>query len=435
MSRALFWSVHHIVAGAVCCAGCGGESTQPEPTLSAIPSASITGVADIANNGNGSDLLVAFTAAANEMSVTEYRVLVIPQGDAAGYDAAAAGAVPPGRYTVVPTGQTAVAITLAADAADVAGNLIGEAVAYVAHVLVVVDAESASDNQLSNPSAAITLAQTDLVITLTDVIQAGSGGMAVDADGNIYSADFGTALSGPPGTRVFKITPAGAVSVFASGLSGASGNAFDSKGDLFQSNIAGNRISRITPDGTVTIFVSNGLAGPVGIAIDADDNLFVANCGNNTIRKVTVDRVSTPFASGSLFSCPNGIALADDGNLYVANFGNGRVIKVAPDGTASSFVQVPGNNNGHITWANGVLYVVARAGHRIYQLTLSGELTALAGSGTRGLWDGAALDATLSLTNDIAVSPDGTILYFNDVVNQTGTDIVSPIVIRQLILR
>lgn len=408
---------------------------QPEQTPPPIPRASITGVADIANNGNGSDLLVAFTAAANEMSVTEYRLLVIPQADAAGYDAAAAGAVPPGRYTVVPTGQTAVEITLAADATDVAGNLIGEAVAYVAHVLVVVDAGSASDNQLSNPSAAITLAQTDLVITLTDVIQAGSGGMAVDADGNIYSADFGTALSGTPGSRVYKITPAGEVSVFASGLNGPSGNAFDSKGNLFQSNIAGNRISRITPEGTVTSFVTDGLASPVGIAIDADDNLFVANCGNNTIRKVTVDGVSTPFASSPRFNCPNGIALADDGNLYVANFGNGQIIKVAPDGTASSFVEVPGNNNGHITWANGVLYVVARAGHRIYQLTLSGELTRLAGSGTRGLWDGAALDATLSLTNDIAVSPDGTILYFNDVVNQTGTDIISPVVIRQLILR
>ena len=154
MSRALFWGVPHIVAGAVCFAGCGGETTQPDSTPP-IPRASITGVADIANNGNGSDLLVAFTAAANEMSVTEYRLLVIPQADAAGYDAAAAGAVPPGRYTVVPTGQTAVEITLAADATDVAGNLIGEAVAYVAHVLVVVDAGSASDNQLSTPSAAI----------------------------------------------------------------------------------------------------------------------------------------------------------------------------------------------------------------------------------------------------------------------------------------
>jgi len=126
--------------------------------------------------------------------------------------------------------------------------------------------------------------------------------------------------------------------------------------------------------------------------------------------------------------------LASDGNLYVANFGNGQVLRVEPNGSATTFATLPGNNNGHITFANGVLYVVARSAHRIYQLTLDGELTLLAGTGTRGLWDGAALDARLSLTNDVAVSPDGSILYFNDVVNQTGSDVISPVVIRQLIL-
>ena len=224
------------------------------------------------------------------------------------------------------------------------------------------------------------------------------------------------------------------MSVFATGLVGASGNAFDSKGDLFQSNIGASRISRITPNGTVSTFVSQGISNPVGIAIDAEDNLFVANCGNNTITKVTSDGVSTQFSSSPLLSCPNGIALASDGNLYVANFGNGQVLRVEPNGSATTFANLPGNNNGHITFANGVLYVVARSAHRIYQLTLDGELTLLAGTGTRGLWDGAALDARLSLTNDIAVSPDGSILYFNDVVNQTGGDVISPVVIRKLIL-
>lgn len=305
--------------------GCGGGGTDPGPIAVTTPRATITRVADIANTGTGSDLLISVGPPADESLVAEYRLLVVRQANAAGFDVTAASAVPSGQYTSVARGQASADITLAIDATDVGGDLIAEGVPYVVYVLVVVTTSDVG-NQLSGASAAISLARTNLVLTLTASIQAGSGGMAVDADGNIYMADFGAALSAPPGTRVFKITPEGEVSVFATGLVGASGNAFDSKGDLFQSN------------------------------------------------------------------------------------------------------------NGHITFANGVLYVVARSAHRIYQLTLDGELTLLAGTGTRGLWDGAALDARLSLTNDVAVSPDGSILYFNDVVNQTGSDVISPVVIRQLIL-
>lgn len=412
---------------------CGGGGTDPGPIAVTPPRATITRVADIANTGTGSDLLIVVGPPVDESQVAEYRLLVVPQANAAGFDVTAASAVPGGQYTSVARGLAGADITLAIDATDVGGDLIAEGVPYVIYVLVVVTTTDAG-NQLSPASAVISLARTNLVLTLTESIQAGSGGMAVDADGNIYMADFGAALSAPPGTRVFKITPEGEVSVFATGLVGASGNAFDSKGDLFQSNIGANRISRITPDGTVSTFVSQGISNPVGIAIDAEDNLFVANCGNNTITKVTSDGVSTQFSSSPLLSCPNGIALASDGNLYIANFGNGQVLRVAPNGSATTFANLPGNNNGHITFANGVLYVVARSAHRIFQLTLDGELTLLAGTGTRGLWDGAALDARLSLTNDIAVSPDGSILYFNDVVNQTGGDVISPVVIRQLIL-
>ena len=150
-----------------------------------------------------------------------------------------------------------------------------------------------------------------------------------------------------------------------------------------QSNITGGFISRISPTGVPTTFVTSGIAGPVGIAVDDTDNLYVANCGNNTIQFVTSTGTSTLFSSDPLYSCPNGIALASDGNLYVANFNNGTVVRVAPDGTASLFATLPGGNNGHITFSRGLLYVVDRGGNRIYQLTLDGTLTLIAGSGVR----------------------------------------------------
>jgi sugar lactone lactonase YvrE len=139
---------------------------------------------------------------------------------------------------------------------------------------------------LAGPDAAIAQDQQQQplragsVETLTGEIEGGSGGISVDAAGNVYVADFGTHLGGgTPGTKVFRVSPDGEVEVFATGLRGASGNEFDSKGNLFQSNVAAGAISRIAPDGSVTEFAT-GQAGPVGIVRDPEDNLYVTNCGN-----------------------------------------------------------------------------------------------------------------------------------------------------------
>lgn len=94
-------------------------------------------------------------------------------------------------------------------------------------------------------------------------------------------------------------------------------------------------------------------------------------------------------------------------------------------------VQVPGGRAAHILWGIGRLYVVGRSLPRIYQIDAGGNLTAIAGSGERGLEDGPALEATLSLPNDLALSPDGRILYFNDVATVDGDwRVISPTVVR-----
>jgi sugar lactone lactonase YvrE len=265
--------------------------------------------------------------------------------------------------------------------------------------------------------------------------------MDADAEGNVYMADFGATLQGPPGTAVWRINAAGEAEVFASGLVGASGNDFDSYGYLLQSNIGAGTVSRIGPDGTVEPYAA-GLKAPVGIEVVAGDTAFVVNCGASAISKITPEGKAATFVADSLLRCPNGIAQASDGNFYVANFGNGDVIRVTPEGGVERFVTLPGDNNGHILWGNDVLYVVARSANQIYTVTLDGDVSLLAGTGERGLDDGPALEATLSLTNDLALSPDGRVLYFNDVgrddegvfVSDDGRTI-APTWVRRVILR
>ena len=106
----------------------------------------------------------------------------------------------------------------------------------------------------------------------------GSGGLVIDDSGRVYIADFGQTLGFANGTEVFRLLDDGTVELFASGFNGASGNAFDSQGNLIQSNIRGNFLSKIAPDGTVTIFASGGFQGPIGVAITDEDTVYVANC-------------------------------------------------------------------------------------------------------------------------------------------------------------
>ena len=63
-------------------------------------------------------------------------------------------------------------------------------------------------------------------------------GVAFDANGNLYEADEGSG-------SVFRFTPAGAKTTFASGFSTPADLAFDSSGNLFISNFTGGRIDKI----------------------------------------------------------------------------------------------------------------------------------------------------------------------------------------------
>jgi sugar lactone lactonase YvrE len=284
------------------------------------------------------------------------------------------------------------------------------------------EAPTAEVSDSATPTIPISpLAAGARVVTLVDEIEAATGGVTLDSNGNLYVADIGNVPS-RRGNTVYKVTPDGEVSVFAQGegLLGASGNAVDSLGNLFQANYTGSTIVKISPDGTVTPFVVEGVRGPVGIAIDPEDNLYVANCNASTITELSPSGESTTIARGSPFNCPNGITLDDRGNIYVANFSDGWIIKVSSDGEAERFAELPGRNGGHIAFHRGTFYATARGAHQIFTISMQGEVSLLAGTGGRGWDDGPALEATFSLPNGIAINADGTALFINHVRQSSG---------------
>lgn len=239
------------------------------------------------------------------------------------------------------------------------------------------------------------------------------GGVAVDALGYVYVADFRNA--------VWRLSPDGDLVQLADGLYGASGNAVGPRGELFQSSFHGNFISRISRTGEVERWVDEGLSGPVGIAATPSGALFVVNCTDGSVSRVDPDRTVSEFARSDLMACPNGITFDDRGDLYVVSFNNTKVLRITPDGTVSEVADVPGaGGNGHVTFTRGALFVTKFRGNQIFRVQRDGAVSVVAGTGEAGQADGPALEATFTRPNGIAASPSGTELWVNDLREGQG---------------
>jgi DNA-binding beta-propeller fold protein YncE len=264
---------------------------------------------------------------------------------------------------------------------------------------------------------------------ITKVIEGHStGGVTVDALGNIYVADFGDV--------VWKITPEGKRDVFASGLYGASGNAIDHEGNLLQSNFYGDSIIKIDRKGQAQPFATSGLSGPVGIAINEQTgDVFVANCRSQSISKIAKDGTVSSFAKSDLFNCPNGIAFDGEGNLYVVNYRDNKMLKIDPQGAVALFTTISAKGLGHLCFnQKDRFYVTASQSHEIYEVKLDGTARRILGNGERGMVDGADTKARLSFPNGIFRHPWAQRLYINEFVNETPASLPRRAIVREIIL-
>ncbi len=197
-----------------------------------------------------------------------------------------------------------------------------------------------------------------------------SGGIAIDANDNLYITD---------NTRIRKITPAGIISTVAGLLTAASidGNGttasflhlenitIDNTGNIYVTDYAPGKdwkpgmvrnngyyyIRKVSSTGIVTT-LQNGNAGPLilqypkGLVCDAAGNIYVCISSSHCIKKITPAGIITAVAgqcdktilnsvykegstAAAVLTTPSGIAIAPNGDIYFSDERLHRIIKIA----------------------------------------------------------------------------------------------------------
>ncbi len=136
--------------------------------------------------------------------------------------------------------------------------------------------------------------------------------------------------------QILEYTPGGTQSTFASALNDPRALAFDTAGNLFESDGNSGFIYKFTRGGAQTTFANVGQFGPEGgMAFDRAGNLLVANFWNGNIYAITPGGVQSTFASGLGYI--DALAFDRAGNLFAGGQGSPGIYKITPGGVASTF--------------------------------------------------------------------------------------------------
>ena len=296
--------------------------------------------------------------------------------------------------------------------------------------------------------------------------------VAIDGSGNVYITDQSNA-------RVRKVNISGIISTFAGNgtlgflgdggpaiaaeLNGTGGVAVDASGNVYIADDNNNRVRKVNTAGVISTFAGNGTSGffgdggpattaelssPNGIAVDGSGNIYIADYSNNRIRIVNTLGVINTFAGNGIagFFGDGGPATAAElhgptsiavwgGNVYIADNSNHRIRIVNTSGVISTFA---GNGTagffgdggpatsaeilslqGVCTDGSGNVYISDEANNRIRKVNTSGIISTFAGNGTGGFFGDGGPATAAEIYLPIGICSDGiSNIYIADRANE-----------------
>ncbi len=142
----------------------------------------------------------------------------------------------------------------------------------------------------------------------------------------------------------------GAVTTVAAGFELPNGLVVDRHGNLFVTDLLAGTVSKVTPGGAVSVFASDPLLAPalvsqVGLTLGPNDlafskdgdALYVTNVGKGTVVKVKMGEegeTAGAITNFAIVPTPDGVAFDEKGNLYVTSPFTNSVWVVGKDGSA-----------------------------------------------------------------------------------------------------
>jgi sugar lactone lactonase YvrE len=293
----------------------------------------------------------------------------------------------------------------------------------------------------------------------------GPDGIAVDAAGNVYVADFAN-------SEVRKITPQGTIiriagdgvacsTAPACGDGGAATSAelrtpgsvaVNASGDVFIADTGDDEVREVTPAGTITTVAGDGspcsspptcgdggpatsahLTFPEAVAVDAAGDLYVADFSENEVREVAPSGTITRFA-GTGAACssppacgdgglatsaqlngPDGVAVDPAGDVFIADANDQEVRKVTAAGTITTIAGGLGRPEAVAADALGDVFIADTTAQVVREVSATDALSTVAGNGTACgappiCGDGgAATSAQLNSPEAVAVDPTGNV--------------------------
>ncbi|HEY1501284.1 MAG TPA: CCXG family PEP-CTERM protein, partial [Acidobacteriaceae bacterium] len=199
-------------------------------------------------------------------------------------------------------------------------------------------------------------------------------GVAVDGDGNIYTADNGNnAVKEMPAF----CTSSSCVTAVGGGFNAPSGVGVDGAGNIYVAD-EGNLAVKEIPPGCSSLScvttLGGGFESAKGVALDRGGNVYVADTGNNAVKEMPPGCATSScvMTLGSGFSQPAGVAVDGSGNVYVADTGNNAVKEMPSGCSSSSCVTTLGGGfsspYGVAVDAAGNIYIADRASNAIKEM-------------------------------------------------------------------
>lgn len=192
------------------------------------------------------------------------------------------------------------------------------------------------------------------------------GGVALDATGSVYVTSqsmYGRVVklaSGSPNPTVLPF----------SGLYQPQGLAVDADGTVYVADFNNRVVKLAAGSNTQSVLPFTGLAYPQGVGVDAAGNIYVADRGNDRVVKLDAKsntQADLPFTG---LNHPDGVAVDPSGVVYVTDSDNDRVLKLNPGSSTPTELPFTGLAvpSGIAVDAAGAVYVTDHETGKVVKL-------------------------------------------------------------------